>query len=344
MYKWYEHEAVDTTVIISSRVRLARNLRDYLFPRELSYAEAQALIDELVGAVIRDGHDIAPGLNYVEISSLSQPAMAQYAERHAISAEMVNRNYRRGLISDTHENVAIMLNEEDHVRIQGIFHGDSIYSAFDMAMRIDDHMSERLEFAFDSDFGYLTTCPTNTGTGMRASYMLHLPLMEFSGKLKNSADFITKAGFAIRGIHGEGSESLGSIYQISNQVTLGRDENEIIKALQNLAAQLVTRENTLRQEYLKDYRPECEDKVCRAVGILQSCRKISLSEAMSLLSDVRLGCLMGILSRQILNCTIYNLMINIQPFNLCELMGDVDNTRDLDINRAKYIRSQLNFH
>jgi len=339
--RWFENEDIDRGIIISSRVRLARNLRGYLFPHKMGFEQAGQLIDELKTSIINERNPIVALLDYVELSSMPHTTLSRLAESHTISAEMVNKNYRRALITDAPENMAIMLNEEDHVRIQGIFHGENIDKAYDTASRLDDFMSESLEFSFDADFGYLTTCPTNTGTGLRASYMLHLPMMEATGLLKSRADYITKAGYAIRGLYGEGSSSMGSIYQISNQVTLGKREDEIIAALKDLANRLIEHENTLRQDYQKEFSAECEDRVYRAYGILSNCRKISLSEAMTLLSELRLGKMMNILPDAIVGMTIYNFMINIQPFNLCQITGYVDNTRKLDISRATYIRSVL---
>ena len=341
MHKWFENPAVDSSVVISSRVRLARNLRGYLFPPNLSFAQAQSLVGDLVRSIINERSLLNEHLTHTELSGLGHDELSRLSERHLISSEMVNKTYRRGLISDNAENIAIMLNEEDHVRIQGIFCGDDIYGAYDIANRIDDLMSETLQFAFDPDFGYLTSCPTNTGTGLRASYMLHLPCMEYSGRLKKSADYITKAGFAVRGIHGEGSQSMGNVYQVSNHFTLGMREDETIAALKKLVAQLVEAENTLRQDFLQSWAAECEDRVHRAYGLLSRARKIGLTEAMSLLSDLRSGKAMGIEPNAITGITIYNAMICVQPYSLCEIMGDTDDARELDINRAAFLRSLI---
>jgi len=344
MQKWYEMGAVDSHVIISSRVRLARNLAAYPFPSKISEMYAGLAIAAMRDSVFTQKNmqnPIISALSFADLSKLDSGWLKEMSERQVISPTMVNKTTLRGLIYNEMENISIMLNEEDHLRIQVIYPEQNLDKAYETASSLDDIMSENLEYAFDTEFGYLTSCPTNTGTGMRASYMLHIPLLESIGNLKTYAELITKAGFAIRGTYGEGSEAMGGIYQISNQITLGKSEEETISALKHLANQLVDKEISLREHVAKTYAHETEDAVHRGFGILTNCRKISLNEAMKHLSEVRLGVLLGLISCEISGGTIYNLMTNIQPFNLQKIMGSATDGRHLDVLRAEYLRNSI---
>lgn len=339
MIKWHEQADIDNSVIISSRIRLARNLAAYPFPSRLSTTDAVNAIEIIRGAAFGSGET---GLTFCDLNLLAAEQLKELSERRVISHAMVNKTTMRGLIYNEEESISILLNEEDHLRIQTILPKDGLEAAYEVAAGLDDMLAASLEYAFDGEFGFLTSCPTNTGTGMRASFMLHVPLLESTGNLKIYADLITKAGFAIRGTHGEGSEPMGAIYQISNQITLGRTEEETISALKHLANQLVEKELVLRERVLKDFSHETEDKVFRAYGILTNCRKIGLNEAMHHLSEIRLGKILGLLDHKVKEGSLYNLMINILPYNLQKIMGQ--NTRDgrqLDVLRAEYLRNSI---
>jgi protein arginine kinase len=232
-----------------------------------------------------------------------------------------------------------MLNEEDHVRIQSIKPGDELPSAFETAGQIDDLIEERVEFAFHTDYGYLTACPTNTGTGLRASYMIHLPCLSKSDLPNTVLPQITKFGVALRGIYGEGTAPMGSIYQISNQNTLGKSEEDIIIGLQNVTRNVIAKEQQARQKLLDTNRHYLEDIVYRAYGILANCRMISATEAMNLLSDIRLGYITGILHKPKPTKQIYQIMMEIQPGHLQRNAGEEMSEQDRDLNRAEYLRA-----
>jgi protein arginine kinase len=344
MLKWYENPAADADVIISSRVRLARNLVKYPFPARLSATDASGAIREMRSSIFNEANreDVETGrLQFLDLSHISNWDLNILAERHVISPSMVSRAALRGLVYNETENISVMLNEEDHLRIQSIFVGQDLDAAFEAANRLDDIMGQSLEYAFDRDFGFLTSCPTNTGTGLRASYMLHIPLLESTGSLKAEVAILTKAGFVIRGTHGEGSESMGAIYQISNQITLGKTEEEIIHELKYYANQLTEKENNARGRMALDYLTEATDSFWRSYGILSHCRKIGLPEAMRHLSEIRLGNMLGPhmgMAQNPFSGTIYNIMTNIQPYNLQKIMGPATDTRHLDILRAEYLR------
>jgi len=345
-FKWHEHPDVDDSVVISSRIRLARNLAAYPFPSRISSIDATSVIEIMRTAAFSksSGSEVTENMQmtFCDLSRLTTEQLFEMSERRIISHAMVNKAILRGLIYNDEENISILLNEEDHLRIQAIAPNHDMDAAYEIATALDDLMAEGLEYAFDAEFGYLTSCPTNTGTGLRASYMLHLPLLESTANIKAYADLITKAGFAIRGTHGEGSEAMGSIYQISNQITLGKTENETISALKHLANQIVDKELALREHVVKEYFHETEDSVHRAYGILTNCRKIGLNEAMRLLSELRLGNILGLIDHKPTKGTIYNLMTNILPFNLQKTMGQIAaDSHALDVLRANYLRKSI---
>ncbi|MCL2169338.1 MAG: ATP--guanido phosphotransferase [Defluviitaleaceae bacterium] len=344
MLKWYEDPKADYGIIISSRVRLARNLADFNFPTAMSGADAAEAIRLLRKSIFNEENRPnveEAGYNFVDLPKLSNWDLNILSERHVISPSMVSQNTQRGLVHNASENISIMFNEEDHVRIQTIFVGKNLGAAYAVANLIDDTMSKSLDFAFDADFGYLTSCPSNTGTGLRASYMLHLPLLEVSGNLANEIGVLTRAGLVIRGLRGEGSEPLGSIYQVSNQRTLGRSEEQIIADLEHYASQLVEKESALKGTMATDYLIEGNDSFWRSYGILSHCRKISLPEALRHLSEIRLGQILGPkygMGENPANTSIYNLMTNVQPYSLQKIMGTATDARHLDILRADYLR------
>jgi protein arginine kinase len=275
-------------------------------------------------------------LNLNDVLALDKRA---FLERHVISGYIFESERRAGLLREPDESSGIMLNEEDHIRIQCVAPGDSINETYKKANALDDALESLLDYAFDNDFGYLTSCPTNTGTGLRVSYMAHLPFLERTEQLKNLIPSISKFGMTVRGIYGEGSEPLGSVYQISNQVTLGKSEDEIISSLKNITGQVIERELNILEKTLSHDRVTFEDNVYRSYGVLSSCRKISSKEAMSLLSNVRTGFMSGVLKAPKPSLSIYNIIINIQPANLTKNSGrELADEHARDVVRAEYIR------
>ncbi|MCL2350787.1 MAG: ATP--guanido phosphotransferase [Defluviitaleaceae bacterium] len=344
MEKWYEQDLADEGVIISSRVRLARNLANYPFPTRLAMTEAAICVRSMRASVFSEqNRDYIEneGLKFSDLTHLSNWDLNSMAERHVISPAMAQKDTVRGLISSESENLSVMFNEEDHIRIQSIFVGQDLDAAYTTAATLDDMMAENLDYAFDKDFGYLTSCPTNTGTGLRASYMLHIPILESSGALKAFGDVITKMGCVMRGAHGEGTSSMGGIYQISNQKTLGKTEDEIIDSLKQLTNQLVEKEKSLQEQMTKEFLAEAIDSVWRSWAILAHCRKINLGEAIRHLSEIRLGHNVGIHTPRPQNSNIYSLMSKIQPFSLQKIMGTATDARHLDMLRADFLREEF---
>lgn len=335
---WYQDAKIDEGQILSSRVRLARNLKKYPFRQMLKADGAQKMILETMCAIKNDRTALSPLFRTLEISQFNETEQKVFVEKHIVSPEFLKNKLPRGLLLKEDENVSIMLNEEDHVRIQTITAGDDLSTAFELAGRIDDLIEESVEYAFDKDYGYLTSCPTNTGTGLRASFMIHLPILEKTGQLKNLLPAISKFGIAIRGLHGEGTESMGGIYQISNQITLGKSEQDIVDSLQNVTRNIIEKEKWMREKMLEQHRFDMENNICRAYGILAYGKKISAKEAMDLLSEIRLGYISGLLDLPKPNKCIYQIMMEIQPGHLQRMAGQELSEQSRDSMRAEYLR------
>ncbi len=332
MAKWYLGEGEQSDVVLSTRIRLARNLADYPFPARLD-TKSRVAVDEIV----RDAVPAAAGLRYIEMKTLTQAQIVSLAERHLISPEFASSADGRALLLSDSEEISIMLNEEDHIRLQVMKPGLSLAEAYAEADRLDSAINENVKFAFDERLGYLTECPTNLGTGMRASVMLHLPALTALGRMNTLASTVSKLGLTIRGAYGEGSASMGDLYQLSNQVTLGITEKGAIENLKTIVLQLASQERAARTELLKNV--ETEDAVYRAYGVLKSARLLGTKEFMQLASRVRMGAVGGLLGidPKLLN----ELMVSMQPASLNAQAGKILDARERDILRAKTVRERL---
>ncbi|MDD6251873.1 MAG: protein arginine kinase [Oscillospiraceae bacterium] len=321
-------------VYISSRVRLARNLKDYPFPLRMDDKQKHEVI-ERVKAVIPT---LSQKLQFVELSDLSENALVSMVERHLISPEFAGKKEGRALVVSEDESVSIMINEEDHLRIQVIMPGLSLEEAYKVAEKIDTELSQKLEFAFDKELGYLTECPTNLGTGMRASVMMHLAGLAESRSVTRIASNLQKLGFTIRGTYGEGTEAPSCMYQLSNQVTLGLSEKTAIDNIMSVAAKLSESELATREKLMESM--EYQDKISRSLGILLTARLISFSEAARLLNNVRMGIAEGIIEDVNLD-TVDRLMVDIQPASLMLSEGKSLTPQERDKTRAELIKKAL---
>ncbi|MSS62568.1 protein arginine kinase [Velocimicrobium porci] len=340
MEKWFEEKGNFSDVVISSRVRLARNLREYPFSTRMSAEGAASLVNEVMGQL--SGLTDSDGVFYFcNLSKLSKAERIAMMERHVLSPQIVNKKQETGLIVSKNESLSIMVNEEDHLRIQGMAGGMHIEKAFQLANEIDDIASSKMEFAFDEKYGYLTTCPTNVGTGLRASYMVFLPALSAAGKLKLLSEELNKYGITLRGMYGEGSEGTVNIYQISNQKTLGNKEQEIIDNLNNIVLQVIRQERKRREYVLMNNYDIIEDQIYRSYGVLKYARQINTKDAMTLLSQIKFGFDTGILKSQNKEDNIFRLMMEIQPYNLLQREGKMLGNIQRDKIRAEYIRTML---
>lgn len=332
MSKWYIGEGDHNDIVISTRIRIARNLADYPFPVRL---DNKSKIE--VNEKIRDALDGKENLTYTELKTLTRSQIVSLAERHLISPEFASNSDARALLMSDNEDISIMLCEEDHIRIQVMKSGLALKEAYELANKIDTEINQSLKYAFDEKLGYLTQCPTNLGTGMRASVMLHLPALTAKGQIGSLASTVSKLGLTIRGAYGEGMSAMGDLYQLSNQVSLGISEKSAIDNLKTITLQLAAQERAAREEASKSI--ETEDAVFRAYGILKSARILSTKEFMSLISKVRLGAVLGMIKTDLK--TINELMVSMQPATINAFVGKTLSLEERDVERAKIVRERL---
>lgn len=325
-------------IVISSRLRLARNLAGRAFPNRLSDKQAATLGREVLAAI----KAAAPEENWEEVAldELFEREKGVLLEKHLLSPDILQHTPGRYLAVNGEESLAVMVNEEDHLRIQAILPGLQTEAAWAKLSDLEDRLAERLDFAYDERLGYLTACPTNLGTGLRASVMLHLPALEMTDKLTGIFRQLPQAGFVVRGVYGEGSDSVGSLYQVSNQVTLGFAEEEIILRLNQLVEQIVAQELQAREWLMANRELWLRDKIGRACGILGGAYMLSSKEAMAELSLVRLGVAMGLV-----NAPDYRrlnlLMLNLQAAFLQTASGRELTAAERDEARAKLTRQEF---
>lgn len=334
MSKWYNSKNEHNDVILSTRVRFARNLEEYPFPCRLD-EEGKTKVCEAVRDALADVSGIK--LHYIEMNNLTAKQAVALAERHLISPEFASPKKGRALLLSEDESVSIMLCEEDHIRIQVIKGGLDLDGAFELANKIDDLLDSKLRYAFDEKIGYLTQCPTNLGTGMRASVMMHLPAMSKCNQTAKLSSTVSKLGLTIRGTYGEGSSARGDIFQLSNQVTLGISEKSALNNLKAITMQIATQERAAGEEYVKNVN--ILDRITRAYGILSSARLLSTDEMLDLFSWVRLGAIYGIVNADIEK--INELTETMQAATLACKNGEHLTGNERDEIRAKTVREEM---
>ena len=321
-------------IAVSSRIRLARNLEGYPFPSHLKDAKQAKDVIRIVTSGLARLYDF--NIRYMD--KISEAEALSLKENHLISPNLITNGRPSAVLINREESISIMINEEDHLRIQVLREGLALKEAAETASRIDTLLGENLDFAFDPEFGYLTQCPTNLGTGMRASVALHLPALTEAGSMPRIAANLSKLGLALRGAFGEGSRAVGDVYQLSNQITLGLSESQAIENLSSIAGQLIDEERRLRQEMKEN--PAWQDKVARAAGTLKTARLLSGSEAMELLSLARAGVSAGLLAGVELGA-FNQLNMRVQPATLMVEAGRRLEEQERDQLRAKLVREAL---
>ncbi len=337
--EWLNGTGPHANIVISSRIRLARNIERYKFISRMTDEDRLALLGYVKNNF--DSNKNTPDFEFINIHELDPTDRQFLLERHLISKEMEENNGPRGVVVNTSERISIMVNEEDHIRTQVLLSGLQLDKCWEIANQMDDILETDMCYSFSPYFGYLTACPTNVGTGMRVSVMFHLPALVITQQLSKIFQAISKIGLAIRGFYGEGTESLGDFYQISNQVTLGKSEKEIIHNLMGVIPQIIRYEENARETLLNNNIKILEDRVWRAYALLYNARIISSKEAMALLSNIRLGMDVGILS--MLDTRLINeIFIFSQPAHLQKLFNKTLSSEERDIKRADYIRKRLN--
>lgn len=324
-------------IVLSSRVRLARNYEDIPFDVSQRPEFAAICISRTVNALKAAG--VEKGFELFRLKDMSDAARRAMAESRLISRDLLQTPDSSAALVRPEDAVSIMMNEDDHLRIQAIRPEMDLLSAASACFRVDDALSRQVNFAFDEQLGYLTACPTNTGTGMRASLLMHLPMLTKGKQMGNVGQLVSKVGLNIHGVYGEGSDALGNIYQISNQVTLGRTEQELISTVTALGNQLCDMENALRDKAFNEGRVPLEDVIYRAWGILSNARVMPLTEFYQHWSSIRLGAAMGILKLPL--ALTDALLDHAQDAHLCVWAEEALTGSALDEARATRVRELL---
>ena len=326
-----------SSTVLSSRVRLARNYEDLPFDTARKPEEAATCIARTANALALSGMD--EGFQLIRLNALTETQRKALAESRLISKDLLKEPETAAVLLRQEDAMSIMINEEDHLRIQAVRPGLDLLSATSACFRVDDALSRQVAFAFDKQLGYLTACPTNTGTGMRASLLMHLPMLTICKQMGNVGQIVAKVGLTIRGVYGEGAEALGNLYQVSNQVTLGRTEQELISAVTAVGHQLTDMENVLREKTLATSRVTLEDTVFRAWGLMKYARVMPLNEFFKHWSGVRLGADLGLLPVKV--ATLDAMLEQAQDANLQSLAESPLTGLQLDAKRAECIRAML---
>ena len=334
---WMVAEGPLSHTVISSRIRLARNLSGHRFCQRAKSDELETIAQKVIGAIGR-----APSFTNSKVIQMEETTALDRGlllERHLISQEHAKGGKARVVIISDTEMSGIMVNEEDHIRMQCIYPGFSLQEAWSCINKADTELDSELLYAFTPEWGYLTACPTNVGTGIRASVMLHLPALGITKQIEHMLQQVSQAGLAIRGLYGEGSDSLGDLYQFSNQITLGQNEEELISTIEKYVKQIIGKEQNSRKQLVKEARVKAEDVVYRAYGIISNARLINSREAMRLLSHLRLGVNYGWIDMTY--AKLNEIMLLIQPAHLQKSIGKELDDVQRDILRAEIIRMKL---
>ena len=326
---WYLEDGKDSDVVVSSRVRIARNIAGKKF---VSTASDEELKDILM--TIKNSN-IDSDLHFINLSDLDELMKNSLVEKRVISRDLLEMKETGILLNDT-EDISIMINEEDHLRIQVMKPGFNLDEALSDAIKVDEKISSKINYAYNDKYGFLTACPTNLGTGLRASVMLHLPALRLTGKIEKVLEVVNKVNLNVRGVYGEGTEAIGDLYQVSNKISLGVTEEEIVENVKLIVQKLIEQERKAR-EYLKNQGETFEDKISRTYGNLVYARKMTYSECAKIISIVRLGISMWIIT-EIDNKKLNKISILTKPATLQKYLKKELSAEERDIERAKVIK------
>lgn len=336
--EWLRGSGPESDIVISSRIRLARNLAQFPFIRRCNERD-KANIEQLLRDKLSDIGELDEAM-YLDVEGLASLDRQFLVERQLISRELAESDGARSVAIDNREQFSLMVNEEDHLRIQLMKSGLDLQSAWQQIRGIDDRIEQRVNYAYHERLGYLTACPTNVGTGMRVSVMLHLPALVITRQIDKVFRSLQKISLAVRGLYGEGSQAMGDFYQISNQITLGRSEEDLIEQVGDVVPVLIDYERRARQYLIVESQNDLRDKVSRAYGILCSAQAISSEETMHLLSSVRMGINLGLID-DVEIPTVNQLFIHTQPAHLQKIRGTELGTADRNVERAEYLQRHL---
>ena len=333
MANWYLQNGKDSDVVISSRVRLNRNLIGYNFLKKCTKEEKESILEKIKEIVPSLGY----GLKYINLEDLDNVTKLSLVEKHLVSPEFVmdDKNPKAIILNDD-ENICIMINEDDHIKIQVFSAGQELENLNNLITELDEKMGEMLEYAYSQEFGFLTSSPLNVGTGMKASVIVHLPALTMTGNLAKVLRIINNLGMSIRGVYGEGTQNQGDLYQISNNQTIGLSEKEIMLNVKNISEKIIEQERTARK-FLGQKELELEDRVYRAYGLLTNARKISSDECKKLISEVKLGVDLGII-KELDDSQIRKIELYTKAGNLQKYLGKAMDGYEREIKRAEVVK------
>ncbi len=336
---WMKETGPDPDVAISSRVRLARNINNLVFPCLASRSETGEML-ERIKAIINNKKSLSDYRLWImdELSGMQKHSLV---EKHLVSPSLLSNPNNGALMVRQDEAVSVLINEEDHFRLQAILPGLQLDEALVVTNELDNIIEEDFDYAFNDKIGYLTACPTNIGTGLRSSVMLHLPGMIMTKQFKRLLNTLSQVGLIVRGLYGEGTEVVGNMVQISNQVTLGQSESEIINNLQAITSQIIEQEKNARQALIDKNRVGMADKAWRAYGLLRYAQEISSQEAITLLSDLRLGYDLGLI-KEVDHAVLNELFVLVRPGCLQLIVGKELDSKQRNLERAIQVKRILN--
>jgi len=335
---WLQSKATETEVVVSNRIRLARNLTSHRFVHRNTVEGLNQVLDQVRAAVGKcDYFKNCLSVDMIRLSTIDKLFLV---ERHLISPLFAEEGKRKGLFIGDREMLSLMVNEEDHIRLQALEPGFDLVNTWRIISKADDELNRTLDYAYSERFGYLTTCPTNTGSGLRASILIHLPALVLTREIDKVIRGITQVGLTVRGLFGEGTDVSGNLFQISNQTTLGQREEEIIESIEKIVHQIIAYEKEARETLLKDAKSQIEDKIWRAYGLLKNARLLSSHEYMNLSSAVRLGINLGLIRDLPAQC-LNELMVLTRPSHLQKMEGREMESVERDMVRATFVREKL---
>ena len=336
--EWLRGTGPESDIVISTRIRLARNLANFPFLHRATEGQRKE-VEKLVREKLKEA-TLTRDLHYVKLSEVSSVDRLCLMERRLISREHAGGDGERGVAFGKSETISVMVNEEDHLRIQVIRSGFELRDAWKTIDEIDNTLEEKLHYAFSPRFGYLTACPTNVGTGMRASVMMPLPALGLAHHIEKVFNAVGKLGLVVRGIYGEGTQALGDLFQISNQFTLGKSEVEILEIMEGVIPRIAGYERMARKALITENKEQLEDRVWRSYGMLKVARMLSSEEAMHLLSQVRMGVNLGLINDVSME-TLNELFVLTLPAHLQKLEGKEMEASERNVIRASYVRKRL---
>lgn len=333
MANWYLQNGKDSDVVLSSRVRLSRNMQNYPFTIKCSKEDLNKILEEVKEIVPSLGY----GLKFINLKDIDDITKISLVEEHIISPDFaMKKNVNGAIVINEEENICIMINDEDHIKLQVFSSGQELENLMNLAVEIDEKLGNLVKYSYSKKFGFLTVSPINVGTAMKASVMVHLPALTLTGNINKVLQIVNNFGMNIRGVYGEGTQSQGNVYQISNKQTLGLTEKEIIKNLEIITEKVIEQERLARKYLAKD-KMELEDRVLRAYGLLKYSAKLSAEECRKLLSDVKLGTDLGII-KELDDAKVSKLSLYTKPGNLQKYLGKALDGYERDIKRTEVIK------